>query len=520
MTVREAAGALLAVVLAAVVFGPIVDNYFYADDFLNLHTIANEPTLRWLLQPGGGHLLVLRNAVFAATYALFTTDPRPYFWTALATHLVNVGLVFAVVRRATGRSGLATLAASAFGTMPAAEGSLGWYAVYGHVLCGTFLLLALLRMLRATTAASVGANEAAVWAALLLAGALCFGVGVGVALALPAAALTLLGPTRLSGRARLLLLAFPISLIGLYVCIHVLTQRVYGGVSESQMLTLFGLVRFLGDAVSMLWVLIGAGTVALAGGLLCPLEQYPSMAGHALVAVALAIFAAGLVLSPSPGRRLLCALGLLLLGSYGVIAAGRGHLLANFRAYGAWVPRYHYVGPMVIAIALAVAINPLLERPSLRILPALLGGWGIALATAHLRSTWAINHFDADRDATRLVLRTIAATIDSTPADEPVFLLNSNFAPAVLGPPFFAGWASLWVIFGGPAHGRPVYFLDPTYRVWQAFDPTTPVARHLLPAPPQDTRAAVCWRHPRLVCSDTRDPPGDPGQTTNTTDRG
>src|SRR5262249_49519975 len=90
--------ALPALVLAAVVVFPITANYFFEDDFLHLFRIANGDVLRFLLQPHGGHLLVVRNAIFAATFALWGPHPAPYFWSALATHLANVVLLFAVLR--------------------------------------------------------------------------------------------------------------------------------------------------------------------------------------------------------------------------------------------------------------------------------------------------------------------------------------------------------------------------------------------------------------------------------------
>jgi hypothetical protein len=95
--------AVLPIALAAVVFFPITRNYFYQDDFLHLYRIVNRGLLELLVTPHGGHILVVRNAVFWLFYHLFGTAAGYYFTAVLLTHLVNVSLLYAVAPRAATR---------------------------------------------------------------------------------------------------------------------------------------------------------------------------------------------------------------------------------------------------------------------------------------------------------------------------------------------------------------------------------------------------------------------------------
>src|SRR5262249_29661102 len=88
------AWALLPPAAAAFTFFPVTRNYFVGDDFLHLLTFANDGLLRFLVTPFGGHVLVVRNLAFALCVRAFGTDPTGFFWTVLATHVVNAGLLY------------------------------------------------------------------------------------------------------------------------------------------------------------------------------------------------------------------------------------------------------------------------------------------------------------------------------------------------------------------------------------------------------------------------------------------
>jgi uncharacterized membrane protein YcfT len=58
--------AALPMLLAAAVYWPITRSYFYADDFVHLASVRNDPFLRFVLRPFAGHNYVVRNLVFYA----------------------------------------------------------------------------------------------------------------------------------------------------------------------------------------------------------------------------------------------------------------------------------------------------------------------------------------------------------------------------------------------------------------------------------------------------------------------
>ncbi len=138
--------ALLPVALAAWVYRPLLDGWFWADDLTNMVEIANEGALPFVFRPFGGHNLPVRNLVFVASYWSFGLDARPWFWTVYLTHLLNVWLLFRVVRTVTASATLACFGAALWGASPVVAGALEWYSVFGHVLVATALLIVLDRV--------------------------------------------------------------------------------------------------------------------------------------------------------------------------------------------------------------------------------------------------------------------------------------------------------------------------------------------------------------------------------------
>src|SRR5262249_57351468 len=126
--------ALLAVALAAWVYYPITRIYFFADDFILLASIASDRVMPFLLRPFGGHNCLGRNLVFLATYHLFGLRADLYYWSVLLTHLLNVALLFGLLRALTASVLLACFGAALWGMSPLQAGTLGWYSVYGQVL--------------------------------------------------------------------------------------------------------------------------------------------------------------------------------------------------------------------------------------------------------------------------------------------------------------------------------------------------------------------------------------------------
>jgi len=129
-----------AVGLALLVYLPILNNYFFLDDFLILHQLRNWPLGKFLTVHWAGHRVVVRQAFYAALYAVAGGHPAPYYAFLLALHAINVALVFTIVRTVTECPPLACLAAAMWGTCPLNGGALGWLAASGNVLVGTTTL--------------------------------------------------------------------------------------------------------------------------------------------------------------------------------------------------------------------------------------------------------------------------------------------------------------------------------------------------------------------------------------------
>jgi hypothetical protein len=160
---------LIAVAASAAAYAPITANYFHSDDFLILQGLVNRPFLRFVLEPGAGHVYVGRNLLYWMFWSAFGPEPAYHLAAVLLTHLLNVALLYGVVRRLTGSARLACFGATLWGIAPAHEGSLGWYAVYGHVLVATLLLVVLGGMARRAAApAPLAVPQLSGWCGLLL----------------------------------------------------------------------------------------------------------------------------------------------------------------------------------------------------------------------------------------------------------------------------------------------------------------------------------------------------------------
>src|ERR1051325_9781681 len=89
---------LLALGATVAVYHAVPGIYFFADDFVCQLQIVERGLLGFLMSPFGGHTLVVRNLVFWVWYLAFGFRPEPYHWALLVTHLINVWLLFRVIR--------------------------------------------------------------------------------------------------------------------------------------------------------------------------------------------------------------------------------------------------------------------------------------------------------------------------------------------------------------------------------------------------------------------------------------
>lgn len=436
--------ALIAVAAGAAAYWPVTGSYFHADDLLMLYTAADGRAGELLVTPHGGHLLPIRNGVFLLHHALFGADPRGYYWAAYATHLVNVALLFALIRRASASARLACAGATLWAVAPLNEGALNWYAVYGHVLLATCLLGALLCLLRIDDGAGAPRRAGTLAVALLFVGALSFGVGVGIAAAMAAAA-GLLIPSAPARPVRRWLRVLPLGLAVVYLGQH-LAYRWLTAQPAASMIPALSPRQMLLDVPLMTAELLAYGTASLVGGgalLALPAEPLFIAGGIALLAVA----SLG-ARRDRTGRRL-AACALLAAGAYGVVAVGRTPHLAPLGVTvveAATWSRYHYAATALVALAICLALSRI--RLPAAAADGVLVATLVAIGAATVLSPPAIDPHDGERaEALRMraaVEESVAGAAPGASAD----IVNRNVYPLnyLLDRIAFPGWAALYVI--------------------------------------------------------------------------
>ena len=482
---------LLPAALSAAVYLPIVRSYFFADDFNSLYHIANDRFAAFAFEPAAGHVQVVRNAIFWACYHLFGPRPSWFFATALATHVLNVALLFGVLRALTRSGLLAAFGATLWGTSPVQEGALGWYSVYGHVLATT-LILAVLGDLLVTRGhpGTVSSRRVWCWCALLLVACTCFGVAVGVALLFPAVTWLLLG-RRLERRAVLVLAALPLAVAALYLGLHL----AWGWLHDTELAgveTLVPLLRNWPPVVAMGLHLLAAGLAGLLFGVTYRAAYYPGPLAVGLVITCTTLIVVAALRAPWVARRELCAFLLIAIGCYATVAAGRANLfLALHRemAVAATTFRYHYLASAAVTVALCGTIAHAARRPPWRAGAWLFVGWLVASAVFVLVRPHPIDHHAEARRETEGVLDTVRAQLDAAPPASTVYVENHPFTQVALllpnNPELFPGWAALFLVFhrSDVVEGRTVRFVERDPRVLEARRAGGPIASLLVPSP-------------------------------------
>jgi hypothetical protein len=470
----------LSLVPSAVVYRRILRNYFLGDDFRHLWEIADWGFLPFVLGPHGGHVYLVRNLVFYACAALFGFDPRPYFVLVLATHLVNVALLFLVLSELGSDAALAAFGATLWGVLPLHEGTLGWYSVYGQVLSATVLLAFLRRVCRAANGtAELGPRRAVAWCLVLLAGETCFGTGLSVALVAGVLAFLLLPPSRL----RLGVVAVLCSLLALAPLLYVSLVSLYAHFWDGgePFAALPANPRRAAPLVADM--LVGLVENGVAGALVpyaCGGANAPAACTLVARVFGVAVLAAVVVLAGVTRRRLLAWI-VLLLAVYGLIALGRAPIawsLHKTTAQMAATARYHYVATIPVVLLLCGILDrlrPLVAgRPWLE--PALLAAWTGVVGVLWLRAP-GIDHHDAERAETAELLATVHTLVDASPPGADVYVPNRTFAGVGFSGATrrtFPGWAAIFMITepANVVRGRRVHFVesDPAvidaYRAW------------------------------------------------------
>lgn len=459
---------LLALALPAAAYHSITQNFFAGDDFLHLYHIVNDSWLKFLLDMHGAHLLITRNAVFLLCYELFGMDAAPYFWLVLVTHLVNVWLLFRIIDALTDSGRLACFGAALWGILPAHEGTLGWYSVYGEALAAMFTLWVFLGIIRTANGRPSRRWTPFLWVLALLAAATSFGVGIGAACVMPIIAWLLLPPSRERLRITVIFALLAVGLRLLYWGVQSLRVYLYGGVFASMML-----VAGLGHRALLLQMgiaLLAYGVLAVVLGVFDPLLADPGMIGAVIVGVYAVAIAVLLVIGSAVQRRRLLACLILTAAVYAVISAGRGMFIGEGR--DAWTlastQRYHYLGTAGLAAATCLMLGEIAARWRLpdRVKTALLMGWVTVSLVGSLGFGRPIEHFDFARWDTAWVIRQVMTATHRICRGNDVYIENRVFRSMGGGyadrPDIFPGWAAVFA-FSFPDNmvaGRRIHFVE------------------------------------------------------------
>lgn len=466
---RNPALLLIPLALSGFVYAPLTGVYFHADDFLNLFLIVNKNLGEYLLRPHGAHLLVTRNAVFYAFFQLFGAEPRYYFWAVLLTHLLNVWLLFVLVRRLTGSGHVAAFAATLWGICPAHRGALGWYSVYGQVIVATIVLIILNQAIRAATGERRPSSGSVVlWPLLLLLASTSFGVGIGLTVVSPLVLFLLLPPSPQRTTVCLVLLLLAAAAPFLYPAMIELYNDLYGPSSEalaaSIMLEQFGAST---KPLMMTAYLFLHGLTALLLGFWEASVPRSGTATLLVVAPFLIALAITWLRYSSPLRGRLAAFLIAAGACYAIIAAGRSQFYdPTGVAAGAAEPRYHYVATLPLAVVLALILisvgQGLFRHPGASWL-FLLGGLTLAVFPYSRQRTF-INSYPAARKEVEAVKNAVQAQVMAAPPGGDVYIRNRPFRAVgfmyVDNQVAFPGWAAVFTIFfpSNVVDGRRVYF--------------------------------------------------------------
>ncbi len=465
-TIRDVAALGVALSFAGAVWAPLRDNYFFADDFSLMYEAVNQPTGRFLIGIEGGHLYVLRNLVVLGMLRVFGPDPAAWFTVVIATHLVNVALVFWLVRRMTNGAGVASVAATLWGVAPVQEGTLGWYSVYGQVLATTVLLVLLLDIERVARRDAVSNPRLALWFAIAIVETNLFGTGIGVALALPIVACLLL-PATSRRRAFFTLAALWVVVPCLYVIQTWLWVRFDAG--EPNRLGLYVTwASYVGRDAAMIAALFRRGIGSILVGVFSPRDAAGPGETLAVAAYAVAVVGA-LIGGDAIVRRRVVALLAVAAVAYALVAAGRAAMLSavlGSSTTAAATPRYHYLATVPLAAILALVVAAVCDRigAGRRWRNALAGAVIVGVAVGAARRDWQLDHHAEARRETTAILANIADDVAREPPGHFVYIPNRNFHGATIfdQPPRLPGWAAIFTIFHPDERmaGRIVRFVD------------------------------------------------------------
>ena len=125
---------------------PVLDHYFFGDDFVPLADMTLRTTPGYvkdlfLLEDATPNWRFLTGLVYFANFRAFGVDAFPFMLTAVAVHTATAGLIFWLVRRATGAVWPAVFAGALFGLSASHVPTVGQVTAFNNVLAGAFIVL-------------------------------------------------------------------------------------------------------------------------------------------------------------------------------------------------------------------------------------------------------------------------------------------------------------------------------------------------------------------------------------------
>lgn len=480
-----AAAVAIPLAVSAAVYAPILGSYFFADDFYNFVRIADRGCARFAVEPMAGHVLLARNLVMCLQYDLFGLGARWYFAVVLATHLLNVWLLFRVIRLLTRRRAVACVSATLWGACPLHAEPLSWYSVYGHVLSCTVMLAVLAVVLSRTDRGDRGPSPgvAVACGVLLLLAATCFGTGLAIAVTVPVLILAMVPAARQGGVGSALLLT-SLSTPLLYLGLRWVARRTgeSSWVNEAALATAVG---HLGAAPAMLLHLLRHALLGVVAGPWASVVPNVEALSWVLLALAALAIGAAIATGGAANRRAVLSMLVLCLAIYGVVALGRASISEMRGGPGvvAAVQRYHYAGSAALIMCLAAALSVLPRgRRSALLLAVTMGGLVVANAWALYDRPVTVDQRPQIRQLVTARLASVDASIRMAAPGDTVHLQNQALprdVVGVFGPHLLPGTAALALIANRTDQplGRNLRFWETEAVVRQAF--RSPTSRWL-----------------------------------------
>ena len=450
--------AALAVAASVAVFLPVTRNFFHVDDFCHFFDAMDSTPARYVVQPWGGHVYLVRNALLWAMFHAFGMEAGSYFVVILVLHGLNVALLFLLLRRWTGSAAVAAVVATAWGVCPLHGATLGWLAVMGQVLLSTVFLTLVL-----TLDGDASPGRTVLSAVLAFLGSVCVGMGLAVVLLLPLLA-ALVGPGP-RGRAAVALWAAPVAALGTYVAVRALVPSPIGAFVDAAV-SPGAALRAWRYVLAMWGWLVPYGGQALVLGFFDTDVPFSGPWRWALDGVLAGVAVLGLVRTPPVARRRIVAAASVSLVAYALVAAGRApfYETADFPPLRAAVTaRYHYFPTLGIAIVLALACGALVSPRRRRWELVAVAAWVAVAALGFRRRPPWLDHYDAERRETTVALYGLRTRVGTQPPGVPVVVPVEPFGPAARVPCEVYGTAGLYLMAWGTSdlYGHTVRFAVP-----------------------------------------------------------